>query len=732
MNISKIEKLIGSGDWKAAEDLWMEGIADNPAPDKVREALDLFVQAGKADTAETLGWALLDAHGDADPANVLELAKAALLGAPDSEELRNQACELYKKVHGGSEPFETIWKAAGLDTGQTPRRAIRTLEICMAIRDGAYMGNRFDQRVIRIDRLNALGEYEFQDEGMTESLEPKKLADEFDLLDETDFRVLKASNRDQLAEIVHKDPQAILIGLCQARGGQITSDEIKEELVGPYIPAKKWSNWWSRARTASKKTDKLTLEGRNPVTVVYHPHGRTLEEELADQVAEAYHPQDYLELLRTYYREIEHRGCEVDASFVQPIVDTLATQARDWAANRPAEALRASLSLGAAAALGAPGPEELTPPAPRDILAGMNKPAQAVADIDDPAHWPAALEALKDTEQAADAYETLLRLAPAEQLDTIASTLIDMGRQEAVDEALADTINDPTANLELCLWAWAGPDVPLSDPPATLTVLNKLMQVLLEIDHDQQIDRDTRRLARQRIRSALSANDYQAYCQTLDEIDAGMAGVVKNWIERTDGLAQSCREQMLELLRSKHYSLFRKKKADPWADPTVIWTTQAGLDARQEELRVLTEETMPANAKQIGEAAEEGDLRENADWQAAIEERDMLVSRQRKLNEELAMARVVGPDDVPTDHVGIGSSVTLRRADTGQTLTLTFLGPWQSDPDRQVYAYTTPLAQSVMGKQVGQTVTLKMQGEPADYTIESIACGIPSSTGGGG
>ena len=119
------------------------------------------------------------------------------------------------------------------------------------------------------------------------------------------------------------------------------------------------------------------------------------------------------------------------------------------------------------------------------------------------------------------------------------------------------------------------------------------------------------------------------------------------------------------------------------------------------------------------EAAEAGDLRENADWQAAIEERDMLVARVRKINAEINMARVITAGDVPEDHVGIGSRVTLVCPD-GTERKVGFLGEWDSKPDENVYSYTTGLGKALMGKVVGATVALELDGLSGEFTVKAL------------
>jgi len=91
---------------------------------------------------------------------------------------------------------------------------------------------------------------------------------------------------------------------------------------------------------------------------------------------------------------------------------------------------------------------------------------------------------------------------------------------------------------------------------------------------------------------------------------------------------------------------------------------------------------------------------------------------------ELSRARALHRQDVPADSVGIGSRVTLLRLRDGQAVKMTFLGPWDSNVDMQVYSYQTPLAQVLMGKPLGHTVRLKLDGEEGDYRIEHLEPGL--------
>jgi transcription elongation factor GreA len=274
------------------------------------------------------------------------------------------------------------------------------------------------------------------------------------------------------------------------------------------------------------------------------------------------------------------------------------------------------------------------------------------------------------------------------------------------------------------VWMWKGPAKTPPGLPSKIELLSRMLKILLEIEHDWSVAASVRKNVNQRLRAALSASDYSSYRTALSTMDEAVAGTIKRLVERAGGLSDAVRGNMLDLLRENFFSLFVKAKIDPWLDENAIWTTEAALRKREDELKELVEIRMLENARAIGAAAEHGDLSENSEWKFAIEERDMLRARAAKLQEEITMARVLRPEAITTQTVGIGSSVTLRHEGNGQQVTLTFLGPWDSDVTKGLFSYQTPLGQDLMGKQIGDTVHIKMESIEGQYIIEKIAAGL--------
>jgi len=312
-------------------------------------------------------------------------------------------------------------------------------------------------------------------------------------------------------------------------------------------------------------------------------------------------PLEKLAVLQQYARELRTRKGRIDPAFAGPIIEALAEQAASYASHRPGDAVAAALALDVAAELGLP-PAEREHPSAEAVLAGAARPAEAICQVSDRALWPAAMEALTAREDAHDQLARLLRIAPAERLDEVAAR----AGSEATAALAAEAVTDPLAHLEACLWLWHGPAERVADAPPKVELFRRLMDALSAIRKDLEMSREAKRDMRQRIRSALTAGDFASYRRMIREVDEAVAATILNLIHRSHGLSAAAAHDMVSILREQHYTLFLTEKTKPWEDENTIWTSEAALHAREDELKRLVEIKMAENAAAIGEVRHRG------------------------------------------------------------------------------------------------------------------------------
>lgn len=149
-------------------------------------------------------------------------------------------------------------------------------------------------------------------------------------------------------------------------------------------------------------------------------------------------------------------------------------------------------------------------------------------------------------------------------------------------------------------------------------------------------------------------------------------------------------------------------------------TSRRSYHDRRRQLRQLVDEEIPANSREIGQAREYGDLRENFEYHAARHQQGLLMQRKEQLEKDLSQVRADDFADAPLDRAGSGVTVVLASADGGQT-SYSILGEWDSEPALGIISSQSRVAQMLMGKQAGSQVDLPDgQGGVNRMTIKAI------------
>ncbi|MCX8033149.1 MAG: transcription elongation factor GreA [Thermoleophilia bacterium] len=148
--------------------------------------------------------------------------------------------------------------------------------------------------------------------------------------------------------------------------------------------------------------------------------------------------------------------------------------------------------------------------------------------------------------------------------------------------------------------------------------------------------------------------------------------------------------------------------------------TEEGLRRLQEEVNYLSTVKRQEVAERIRASREFGDITENAEYDAAKNEQALLEHRISLLQEKLRRARVIRDSEIDTEKVSIGSTVTLLDKDSDQVKIFTVVGSAEADPMRGRISNESPVGQAIMGKKVGDVVTVPAPLGAVRYEILAI------------
>jgi len=150
--------------------------------------------------------------------------------------------------------------------------------------------------------------------------------------------------------------------------------------------------------------------------------------------------------------------------------------------------------------------------------------------------------------------------------------------------------------------------------------------------------------------------------------------------------------------------------------------TRTGYNKLRADLDQLENVEMPQILQRVGDARSEGDLTENAEYQGAQESRLMLQARINVLRDKLSRAVLIDPSQGPKDEVAFGSTVVVKDLDFGDQEEFTLVGAGEEDYDTGKILVTSPLAQGLIGKKVGQRVEIEVPQGTLKFEILEIRC----------
>ncbi|MBA3352442.1 MAG: transcription elongation factor GreA [Blastocatellia bacterium] len=140
----------------------------------------------------------------------------------------------------------------------------------------------------------------------------------------------------------------------------------------------------------------------------------------------------------------------------------------------------------------------------------------------------------------------------------------------------------------------------------------------------------------------------------------------------------------------------------------------------QGELDSLEEELHFKLPKEIQKAREFGDLRENAEYKAAMERQSIVRARIMQVRQRLGEVESIDLSKIPTDRIAYGSSVVLFDLEKEEKLTYRLVTSEESDPENGLISTVSPIGQALMGKEEGDEIKVKTPTGTRSFEISGL------------
>lgn len=557
---------------------------------------------------------------------------------------------------------------------------------------------------------------DFQDGKGGHGMEPAFCVDKLDILSSSNILVRQRENPDLIAEILADNPCNLIVEVLSHCPDQASSEpeliRHLSRLLGESEAKKTWSGVKKllikdpRVQVPTKKTDPYILRDE-PVKA---------EEEILESFFETKAPKKKIDLASKLLElSIKHEDIKES---LPDILKSLTTSLQESKILNRGERLRGIWVRNDLARFIHEDVDSLQPTS-ASILKETPDLSELATQI--PGNQQQRfLNLIERTfpETWVDLHFELLKNSAGKFTGECINYLLEKDYGEKLQETLERWLNEHTLKGAVITWIIKNRNTRRFSKMLSGMISPRFLNAILyAIDYEALQNASTRRIPL----AELLGDDQELISELLAEATPEVAQDLAMGLLLNQGFDELSKKSILARfikLFPRLESLVSEGAKDQKTKKFIV--SKVSFEKKKAEYDHLMNVLIPENKQAIATAREHGDLRENAEYKMARQDQETLMARKGQLESDLARCTTTDFGDAPTDLVGVGTVVDLRTHSTGQMVTYSILGAWDSNPEKSILSYQTPLAEQLISKKVGDSVRVSIDDHQEEYTLERI------------
>lgn len=489
--------------------------------------------------------------------------------------------------------------------------------------------------------------------------------------------------------------------------GKATADQIQSVLV-PDVIRDDWKKWWETAKREMKKDGHFIVPTKKTEPVVLQMQ----ETSLQDRLIADFRAAKGLKARILVVAEVIKLASDLSdkKTISTEIITALNADITAYLRTQPAVALEAVFARDELAE--AAGLQPVTVEITAAQIWGQDIKFGPMLELIPAAKHHRALASFKQANP--DTWEEILRgslnFVSCKLCKEFASLLIAEGKMALLKETLAKLIRQHTAGSELLLWFGRE----RSDAYADIMGPEVFRAMLTAMERDQFNEKRSNKLR------DFILEDQELLNELTATADIEVVKDLTRALQLSPVFDDMSKRSLLARLVKKHPAVQSLVSGEQTKQDSTILVSWESLERRRLEYQELVQKKIPANSKEIAIARSYGDLRENHEYKAAKEMQKIIMRQKEELEAQMMRARGTDFSNPKTDAVNIGTVVIATDLATSQRETFTILGAWDSDPDKGIISYLTPIGSALLNRKVGDEVEFELHGAKQRHRIESI------------
>lgn len=532
--------------------------------------------------------------------------------------------------------------------------------------------------------------------------------------------VLKATKkRSELAERVKKDKVWALKTIIKSFENRLDLKHIKAELVPVILSPSEWTSWNAAAKKILSTDPSFDVDINDISMYTVHEQKLTNDAKLANEFKAQ---KKFFERIDCFMKFVKNEKTDKASDTFEEMLSYFTGFLKSL--SHVTEQVVASF-------LTVQKTNELVPPRAfqikfdfKDLYKRIPDARKTYRDLKDTKNTTLRADFIKNVSALPDWDEQFVYLFPVALQSSMLRMLIEKGKADAAKKLAASCFDSVKDNRDAVLYFFEKCQNEAWFREANISYEKQLIALISIIDIAYReianhIDTPENKKTIKKACALLFKNDTLiSYMLEHDEETIQKLYTLVADIRDLDPIyANQLRNKILEKYPDFKFQTVEETSKSRQKGMLV---TSKKLTEKKAQLETIQTVEIPKNAKEISEAREQGDLKENAEYKAAREHQHYLTITLSKLQEEINRAVIFDPSTITTAYISFSTTATLHNVNTGVDETYTIFGPWESDPENNIISYMSPFGNALLDKKAGEDIRFTINENDYHYIVKEI------------
>ncbi|MEX0321982.1 MAG: GreA/GreB family elongation factor [Puniceicoccaceae bacterium] len=559
---------------------------------------------------------------------------------------------------------------------------------------------------------------DFQNGREGHAMDPVFCVDKLEILDDQDILVRAQKEKDVVDEMVKSRPADLIVDILDRADGKCATALEIETILSRLMGPAKFKKWWTQTKKALVKDPRVAVPAKKTDPFILRDEPIRAEEEVLDEFFETKAPKKKI-ILASKLIDLSVKHEDINEE-LPSILSELASSLAETKQLNPGERLYGIWVRNDLARFIHTDVESLEPTSASII--GTAPDLSALADQIPASHYNRYIDLIERT--IPDQWERItfdiLKNSSGKLTAECINFLLEHDKEDEIAATFERWLVEQNLKAPVLTWILKNRSSrKYSKMLAGLMTPRLLSAIFFAIDYEALQNTSSRRIPL----ADLVSEDMDLVGDLLADASYETAHDLAQTLMLNQGFEDLSKKSLL----ARFIRLFPSIQSIVGGEPVPSETreveelvvSQASFDERKKEYDELITVKIPKNKEDIAEARAHGDLRENAEYKMARQEQDILLAQKNELEVTINKARVTDFSDASTSKVSIGSVVELES--DKESATYSILGAWDGNPEKNILSYQTPLGKALLGRTIGDHVTVEIDGHEQTWSVKGIS-----------